>query len=95
MRHNPLVTLRSTASRAGALRSTTTQTKGRDACIHAEVKEVVDERSEEHRLRDSQGPDYPVVPLWSLDSATSRRKTGSGAQKDGLGGDKRRRTGVC
>jgi len=64
------VTLRSTASRAGALRSTTTQTKGRDACIHAEVKEVVDERSEEHRLRDSQGPDYLVGRLRFLDSAS-------------------------
>ncbi|MCL1923798.1 MAG: glycine cleavage system protein T [Propionibacteriaceae bacterium] len=34
--------------------------RGRGACVHAEVKEVVDERSEEHRLRDSQNPESTV-----------------------------------
>jgi hypothetical protein len=34
------------------VRNTTTKTEGRGACVHAEVKEVVDERSEEHHDED-------------------------------------------
>ncbi|MCL1922662.1 MAG: hypothetical protein FWG15_02120, partial [Propionibacteriaceae bacterium] len=39
-------------------------------------------RAPQHRLRDSQGPETIVEELGSLDSATSRRMTGTQTQND-------------